>query len=116
MRFFAFAVVASLVFFASSCTKEDVSYDDMNANYVVTPDGGIQANADGSFDCPWCGATILPGNYCLHTYGYGEDCGDLDCRFYGTGLKHCHIFDVCSWGHAEHYHIGGGAVATGHTH
>ncbi len=29
-------------------------------------------------------------------------------------IKHFHVFDVCSWGHAEHFHVGGGSNSYSH--
>ena len=29
-------------------------------------------------------------------------------------IKHFHVFDVCDWGHASHFHVGGGSANYSH--
>ncbi|MBO4600258.1 MAG: hypothetical protein J5641_05920 [Bacteroidales bacterium] len=122
--FFLSSLVAVAFFVAAltfvSCNKEDVDYDSMNVpTYVVTPDS---PKSGESYNCPWCGNPVGPHEACIHHYGpkpisEALYCSDPSCPLYGTGDQHRHVFDVCSFGHATHYHLGG---STGeydhHTH
>ena len=131
--FFLSSLVAVALFVGalsfSSCNKEDVDYDSVNTPaYVVTPDN---PKSGESYNCPWCGATIAPGESCKHYYGMFQlaaghpdsvYCNDPTCPCYdathaNNPIKHFHIFDVCDWGHASHFHVGGGSSSyNGHTH
>ena len=136
--FFLSSLVAVAFFVAAisfvSCNKEDVDYDSVNEpTYVVTPDmDGIDDTKDLTFNCPWCGTTVGNHGVCIHHYGpgcvEGDYCTDPECplcpfnpdpdpRWDGRPIKHRHVFDVCSFGNARHYHLGG---STGdydhHTH
>lgn len=109
-----FVVATSLV----SCNKEDVDYDSVSQpnTYVVYPDN---PKAGESYNCPWCGESKIPGQVCLHQYGPGKqseglNCSDPTCPHYGIVIRHFHVFDVCEWGHAEHYHVGGGSSNYSH--
>ena len=137
--FFLSSLVAVAFFVAAvsfvSCNKEDVDYDSVNEpTYVVTPDmDDIDSPKDVTFNCPWCGTPISTHGVCIHHYGpkpisEALYCTDPTCplcplnpnpdpRFDGRPIQHRHVFDVCSFGHATHFHLGG---STGdydhHTH
>lgn len=134
--FFLSSLVAVALFVAAlsftSCNKEDVDYDSVNeSTYVVTPDS---PKSNESYPCPWCNTMIAPHGVCVHHYGLkpiseAVYCSDPNCplcplnltstnpqnpRFTNRPVQHRHVFDVCSFGHATHYHLGGSTGAYDH--
>lgn len=131
MRFFAFVAVALFAMSFASCNKEDVTLSNLNGEdaYVVTPDRNTTA-VNESYECPWCHQMIAPGEVCIHHYNVrpthmhantahefwtADPCNDPNCPKYGTTDEHYHVFDVCSWGMAIHWHQGAG-TNTDHHH
>lgn len=126
--------VAALSF--SSCNKEDVDYNSVTEPAFVLSYDDADAPKDNQYPCPWCGTLIHAGESCIHTYGLnGADgiyCTDVHCpycpdnhtnpapnnpQFTNRPVSHRHIFDLCDFGFAGHWHEGG---STGdydhHTH
>ena len=134
--FFLSSLVAVAIFVAAisfvSCNKEDVDYDSINEpTHVVTPNmDDIDSPKDVTFNCPWCGTPVSTDGVCIHHYVYKPIsealwCEDPTCPYYlpsanrpgANPIQHRHVFDVCTFGHASHFHMGG---STGeydhHTH